>query len=568
LEGRFASLRMSQPETNSGFRQRWSGSWKKVWGTLSTKLLVLLGVSMTLAFGLLGYLNIQLHRRHLERAAEAEAARMSSVIVRNTSYYMLRNQRDGLYHIITDLANEPGVLRIRIVNEAGHIRYSSDTGEIGQVVEGELWGATSAGDSHAQPVVFEAGKQTIRTYRLTNGERALAVLNPIANAAQCSTAECHAHPAELKTLGYLDMNVSLATTDLNVAESREQVWQYTILAILGVAILNAAFVRHTLHGPLTGLMKGTERIGVGDLGYQIRLEGQRGELTELASSFNTMSRQLRDARNEINTWAESLKDRVEEKTRELTGAHEEMSRVERMASIGKLAAVVAHEINNPLAGILTYAKLLKKRAARDPEGNRENIEMLDLIESESRRCGEIVRNLMTFGRPSSMNYEPADLNSIMDRCVRLVKHQLDLKNIECHLNLGKDLSAVRCDPGQIEQVLLALVMNAIDAMPNGGTLTLGTRKAAQGTDVQVEVRDDGVGMPPEILQNMFEPFFTTKERGRGLGLGLAISRQIVERHQGHIEVKSELGRGTAFTITLPMLAKPAQVAAPATVTVR
>ena len=550
---------------NSELQQPWSRTWRKVWGTLSAKLLVLLGLSMALAFGLLGYLNIQLHRRHLERAAEAEAARTSSVIVRNTSYYMLRNQRDGLYHIITDLANEPGVLRIRIINEQGRISFSSDTREIGQVVEGELWGSAPASDSSANRVTLEPGRQAIRTYRLASGERALAVLNPIANQPQCWSAECHAHPAQVKTLGYLDMNVSLATTDLNLAESRRQVWQYTILAILGVAVLSAAFVRHTLHGPLTQLMEGTERIGAGDLGYQIRLKGNQDELRELASSFNTMSRQLQEARNEINAWGNSLQDRVEEKTRELTGAHEEMSRVERMASIGKLAAVVAHEINNPLAGILTYAKLLKKRASRGPEINHENIEMLDLIESESRRCGEIVRNLMTFGRPSSMNYEPADLNSVMDRCVRLVKHQLELKGIECHLNLARDLAAVRCDPGQIEQVLLALVMNAIDAMPNGGTLTLSTHKAPQGTDVQVEVRDDGVGMPAETLKNMFEPFFTTKERGRGLGLGLAISRQIVERHQGQIEVKSELGRGTCFTITLPMLAKPAQVATPAAV---
>jgi two-component system NtrC family sensor kinase len=525
-------------------------------------LLVLLGLSMALTFGLLGHLNIHLHRRHLERAAEAEAVRMSSVIVRNTSYYMLRNQRDGLYHIITDLANEPGVLRIRIINEQGRISFSSDTGEIGQAVEGELWGDSEGGGSSGRFIAMDTGKQAIRTYRLADGERAMAVLNPIANASQCSSAECHAHPATTKTLGFLDMNVSLLTTDANLAESRQLVWLYTILAISGVAILSASFVRHVLHGPLTELMKGTEHIGAGELGYQIHLEGQRSELTELASSFNTMSHQLQEARNEINAWANSLKDRVEEKTRELTGAQEEMSRVERMASIGKLAAVVAHEINNPLAGILTYAKLLKKRAWQEPGADCEGIEMLDLIESESRRCGEIVRNLMTFGRPSSMNYEPADLNSVIDRCVRLVKHQLELKNIECHTHLASDLTAVRCDPGQIEQVLLALVMNAIDAMPNGGTLTLGTCKAPQSSDVQVEVRDDGVGMPAEILKNMFEPFFTTKERGRGLGLGLAISRRIVEHHQGHIDVKSELGRGTSFTITLPLLVNPAQVAAP------
>ena len=520
---------------------------------------------MAVVFGLLGYLNIQLHRKHLERAAQAEAARMSSVILRNTSYYMLRNQRDGLYHIITDLANEPGVLRIRIINEEGRISYSSDTGEIGHLAQGDLNSNTVTPEANRSSRIPADGRQTIRTYLTANGERALAVTNPIENAPQCSSAECHAHPAEIKTLGILDMNVSLATTEKNVAESRRLVWLYTILAIFGVALLSAGFVRHTLHGPLSELMKGTEHLGAGQLGYQIKLSSSHDELTEVAKSFNTMSRQLQEARNEIKAWARTLEDRVEQKTHELTGAREEMSRVERMASIGKLAAVVAHEINNPLAGVLTYAKLLKKRAAKEPSVNSENIEMLDLIESESRRCGEIVRNLMTFGRPSSMNYKPADLNSVIDRCVRLVQHQLDLKNIELHLNLARDLASVRCDPGQIEQVLLALVMNAIDALPDGGTLTLATHKAPTGTDVQVEVRDDGVGMPPEVLKNMFEPFFTTKERGRGLGLGLAISRQIVERHQGKIEVKSEPGKGTQFTITLPMQASVAQTTSPAVV---
>ena len=129
---------------------------------------------------------------------------------------------------------------------------------------------------------------------------------------------------------------------------------------------------------------------------------------------------------------------------------------------------------------------------------------------------------------------------------------MELKNIELHLNLAPDLPNVRCDPGQIEQVILALVMNAIDALPNGGNLTLNSHPLPGTGNIQIEVRDDGVGMPPDVLANMFEPFFTTKEHGRGLGLGLAISRNIVDRHAGKIAVASEAGRGTSFTITLPV----------------
>src|SRR5215469_11381780 len=197
---------MSRLDSNPVSCRQWGRSWRKLWGTLSAKLLVLLGLSMALVFGLLGYLNIQLHRRHLERAAEAGAARMSSVIRRNTSYYMLRNQRDGLYHIITDLANEPGVLRIRIINEQGRISFSSDTNEMGRLVDDSLRHANMESE------VSGARRQVIRIFLQSDGQRALAVLNPIENSLSCSSAECHAHPTEIKTLGYLDMHVSLATT--------------------------------------------------------------------------------------------------------------------------------------------------------------------------------------------------------------------------------------------------------------------------------------------------------------------------------------------------------------------
>jgi two-component system NtrC family sensor kinase len=527
-----------------------SGHWKKLARSLSGKLLVLLISSMAVVFGVLGYLNIRLHGQHLEQTALADAARMSSVIKRNTSYYMLRNQRDGLYHIITDMANEPGMARIRIINDRGNISFSSDPSEMGKILDQRLQ-VYDALPNGVPAFQYSDGKQSFRTYFLPNGERALGVINPIENSPSCSAAECHAHPAEVKTLGVLDTNISLASTDQSVAESRRQVLLYTIMAILGVAVLSAAFVQYMLGDPLRALTEGTRRLGSGDLGYQIHLPVS-GELQELANSFNTMSCQIEEAHGEINAWARTLEERVEQKTRELSGAQEEMLRVERMASIGKLAAVVAHEINNPLAGILTYSKLLKKRLSREPQPNAENISMLDLMETESRRCGEIVKNLMTFARPTSMNLEPSDLNAVIDRCVRLVQHQLTLKNIELHLNINNDLPAVRCDPGQIEQVILALVMNAIDALPNGGNLSLTSRRESNSGGFQIEVRDDGVGIPREVLTKLFEPFFTTKEHGRGLGLGLAISRNIVDRHGGRIEVQSEPGRGTTFTVTLPL----------------
>ncbi len=175
---------------------------------------------------------------------------------------------------------------------------------------------------------------------------------------------------------------------------------------------------------------------------------------------------------------------------------------------------------------------------------------LDLIASESKRCGELVKNLLSFSRVSPMNLAWCDLNQVIDRCVRLVDHKMDMAGIQLNLDLATDLPMAHCDPSQIEQVVLAMVINAIDAMPHEGNLWISTRVTADST-IELVIRDDGIGIPAEHLPHIFEPFYTTKESG-GSGLGLAISQNIVERHGGHIEVYSVVGQGTTFKILLPV----------------
>jgi two-component system NtrC family sensor kinase len=265
-----------------------------------------------------------------------------------------------------------------------------------------------------------------------------------------------------------------------------------------------------------------------------------------------MSVQLQEANEQIVSWARTLEDRVAKKSQELQRAHDHALRFEKMASIGKMAAVVAHEINNPLSGILTYAKLLRKWVERGEaagEKRGETAQCLELIALESRRCGDLVKNLLTFSRTSAVNIQPSNINAIIERSLRLVQHQLELGNIHQQLDLAEDLPRALCDAPQIEQVLLALIQNAIDAMPKGGNLWVSTH--GNGLEITIQVRDDGMGIPLEILPQIFEPFLTTKESGHGVGLGLAISRSIIEQHNGRIEVQSEVGKGTTFRITLP-----------------
>jgi len=308
--------------------------------------------------------------------------------------------------------------------------------------------------------------------------------------------------------------------------------------------------------PVKALQRGTEHLTAGDLGYQIEVQSA-DEIGDLAHSFNDMSSQLKSEHTENLNWTHTLEDRVEQKTRELTRAHEHALHTEKMASIGKMAAVLAHEINNPLSGILTYAKLLRKYVGHEDGGQsrrQEICDSLDLIASESRRCGDLVKNLLTFSRVTPINLQPTNLNHVIQQSLRLVQHQLDLNGVHVQAQLDAELPLVHCDGAQIEQVVLALLMNAVDALPQGGNLWLTTASSKGESLVRIVVRDDGAGISPEILPRIFEPFLTTKETGRGVGLGLAISHSILERHDGTIEVHSELGRGTTFTVTLPWAA--------------
>jgi two-component system NtrC family sensor kinase len=527
-------------------------NWLGVTPTLSVKLNLLLLGAMVVIFALLGYVNVRLHRQHLEQNTLTSAERISDVIKQGTTEYMLRNDREGLYRSINTMASEPGIERIRIFDQEGRITYTTFAGEQSKVVDksGE---ACYACHAQSQPLARLNRPDRFRIYRNGSGHRVLGVITPIENQPSCSNASCHAHPVDQQILGVLDTNLSLAKADVQLAESSRRMIIDTACALLLIAVLTWYLVWQVVARPVKVLREGTEHLAKGHLGYQIELESH-DEIGDLARSFNAMSDQLKSEHTENVAWTHTLEERVNQKTRELKRAHEHALHTEKMASIGKMAAVLAHEINNPLSGILTYAKLLRKWIDHDDGGQNRRTEIcdsLDLIASESRRCGDLVKNLLTFSRTTPVNLQPTSLNRVIEQALRLIQHQLDLANVQVQLQLSPGVPDVVCDGAQIEQVLLALMMNALDAMPQGGNLWVSTTLNAEDNLVRIVVRDDGTGISPEILPRLFEPFLTTKETGKGVGLGLAISRSILERHSGKIEVESELGRGTTFTITLP-----------------
>jgi two-component system, NtrC family, sensor kinase len=526
---------------------------------VSTKLLVVLLVCLVCGSALLGYINIRLHRRDLEEISLEQAIAISDFVRDNTYRSMMANDRRGLHDAIDAIGHHIEIERIRILDHDGRVAFSSDAHEAGTLIRHD---GTECNGCHTgnQPPTLQKRFRIYGARDEAGSHRVLGVIAPIVNKPECSNAVCHAHPASQRVLGVLDTGVSLNRVDQSLAQST---WCVIALLFSGcaiIAVLLGVAIRSVLHTPLTRLREGTRHLTEGELGYQIPVQSS-DELGELAEAFNALSSQLQAAQRENKSWMHTLEHRVEQKTSELQNTHQQMLRVERMVAIGKMSAVVAHEINNPLAGILTYAKLLKKWIARgfqSEQQRQEALESLDLIASESKRCGELLQNLLSFSRTSPMNLSLSDLNTVVARTIRLAEHKAEMGGVALQVGLDRTLPPMQCDSAQIEQVALALIINAIDAMPHGGNLWVSTRMLPDDR-VELQVRDDGVGIPPEILPRIFDPFTTTKEVGKGVGLGLAVSKGIVERHGGRIEVASDLGVGTTFRVILPLRVKQSLV---------
>jgi two-component system NtrC family sensor kinase len=493
---------------------------------LAAKLALCVIVSTAAFFALFGFLNLRMARNNSEALVRISADRLANIMLRSTRYAMLQDDRHALVNIIQELGSEPGIQRIRLFDQNGRITLSTDPREVN--TPGALPGSEGA-----------------RIFRDPQGQRVLAVNRFIENSPACSNAACHYHPASQKVLGAIDADLSLAQVDAQMAGHQAALRWFLAGAIAFGCLTAMTFMWYFVYRAVKELIRGTHRVADGDFAYILPVRSD-DELGDLAASFNKMTAEVAGVQAHIE-------EQVRRKTAELERVHRTLLSSEKMASIGKLAATVAHEINNPLFGILTYARLvLRELLKHDVPTRDEMAEQLQTIERESKRCGELVKNLLTFSRQAPSNREPNDLNTVVHRAALLVKHKLDMQSIELKENLGADLPPVHCDANQIQQVVLVLMVNASEAMPKGGTLQVSTGLDADADQGFVRVKDTGCGIPDDVLPRIFDPFFTTKEDQNRTGLGLAVAHSIVEQHAGDIAVRSAPGQGTEFTVRLPV----------------
>ncbi len=364
-----------------------------------------------------------------------------------------------------------------------------------------------------------------------------------------------------EVIGHIELGLTLDKVNQAILEAKIVSYLFTLVILFGSIIL-LAFIVGAITKPVRVLVDVTDQVSKGDLTQRVRIK-QRDEIGHLADTFNRMIESLKQSRDEVEQYNRNLEEKIVERTLQLEEAQAQLIQSEKMSAIGQLAAGVAHELNNPLGGILGYAQFtLEKLNKNIPEKTtareiQSYIRYVSDIETQARRCKTIVQNLLKFSRSSrTVDFDDVDVNKAVEETLTFVAHQLHLSQIELEIQLDPNLPHIQGNVGQLQQVFTNLIINAMHASAQGSKIRIQSRYSPAlgefGGAVELTFRDFGIGIKDENLKKIFEPFFTTKEIGKGTGLGLSVSYGIVKEHGGEISVQSEVGVGSTFTIVLPV----------------
>ncbi|MBI2116303.1 MAG: HAMP domain-containing protein [candidate division NC10 bacterium] len=537
--------------------------------SLQAKLLAAVCGVALVSIGVFAWVNIRYEQAERVDLVIRGASQFSDTVKRSTHYAMLQNRWEDAFHIMDTIGKQEGVTRVRVFTKEGTILFSTERSEVGSAVDKR---AESCYACHAaeRPLERLMLPDRARIFRDAEGQRLLGMITPLYNEPGCSEG-CHVHPKSKSVLGVLDITLSLARVDEEIAAITRRTAAFAGTTIVLLAMILAGIVRRGVVRPVRELVEGTRRVAHGDLTHRIPVRTV-DEVGVLAASFNRMTEALGKAQAELDALVATLEQRVEERTGELREAQAQLIQTEKLASLGKLSASIAHEINNPLSGILTYAKLLSRKfrmGRPDAEGVQAALQQLALVERETQRCCSIVRNLLDFARQREPSFQAVDMGAVVTEALSLLENRLAIQNVEVARDLAP-VPTVRADFGQLRQAFVNILMNACEAMPKGGTLRVvarevslpgyggrgplsSTGKSGPPTRfAEIAISDTGSGIPPEHLSKIFDPFFTTKEKGTGLGLSVVYG--IVEKHGGKITVDSRVGQGTTVTVCLPAAA--------------
>lgn len=524
---------------------------------LKFKVSVYLFVALSVATVITTLLFIKHRQDDMQAMVAGHVMQIADVVVASTRYTMLLNKRDIAEKIIEDVGKQKGIERLRVISKDGTIIHSNRTSEIGYSVEQQDEPCIGCHQTR-EPLKRVADDKRWQVFTNPAGtHRVLTSMHAIRNEPTCASASCHEHPASQSVLGIVDIAYSLEEIDLSMRKHAIHIAGVSFAFILLLSFSVGYLLQHMIYLPLKDLEAGAKKISSGQFDQPIPVRSA-DEFGRVAGSFNDMTTDLHRARAELHELIEELESKVEERSKELLAARAEVAQGEKLASIGVLAAGIAHELNNPLTGVLTFTSLMRKKVL---EGS-EDAEDLDLVIRETKRCASIIRRLLDFAREKVPVKGFFNLNQVLEDTVRFVERPASLQKIVITMDLDPDLPQIWGDADLIKQVVMNILVNAQQAIDGAGTIAVVTRtyieKASRQTDekrpsmVELAIKDTGCGIPEANMQRIFDPFFTSKEVGKGTGLGLSVSYGIIKAHGGEIKVASVVGQGTTFRILLPI----------------
>jgi two-component system NtrC family sensor kinase len=515
--------------------------------------------SLIIVFVLFNIIFRSVYMEFYNRTISQNGDNISSIIEGSLYYSMLENDKAMLQRTLDDIGTMSGIDEVNLYNELDQLVYSSVQREDDCNCDPNCISCHSnlsskfSGTEKSYLVIGDIPECGIHQHK--EGIRHLLIMQPILNEPSCYTAACHAHQESDEVLGSLLVSMPLEDLDTFSVESSRDFMLLALLIIVLLVTFLVVFTRKRIKDPLNSIIEASEAVSKGD--NDIRLEIKPNLLDDMrmvSVAFNNMLDNIDTATNELHNWSQQLEYKVQKKSEELSEAQNELIHVERIASLGKLSSSVAHEINNPLSGILVYNKLIYKQlnSAEFYHPKKDSIlKNLKLIETETKRCGDIVKGLLDFSRKEREDFEPVHLHNILDETYRLMTHSIKIADISFHTDFKARTDRVICSPNQVKQACVALLVNASESVQEQGEIVIATSNPDE-QHITISVSDNGTGISKEDLPHIFEPFFSTKRDTSGIGLGLSIVHGIVENHKGQLEVKTEPGQGTSIEITLPL----------------
>jgi signal transduction histidine kinase len=515
---------------------------------LTLKFVVAIGGLLTIAVVSLGWIFLVQVEESALRELREKGLILAKGVADRAAPGVFTDNRADLEAILATLQEHPDVRYAGVADERGAILAEYRSAE-GEVVPD--WAAAIAAVAASEPLTVAGARSNAGApVYFLRAPVILAPLAPIGGAAPVPSPE-RAADDSANRIGGVCVGVSAAAVRRDIDALRGGL-AIAALAVLAAGLGLAVVLVRLIVEPIRQLVRATDRIASGEFGQPIPRQGE-DEIGLLADSFNRMTHHLRQSREALERSHGDLERKVQERTRALQETRDRLVQAEKMTVIGQLVSGVAHELNNPLAGVLGFAQLLQRQG---PPASM--VRGLGKIEAEAERCRRVVQNLLIFARKNKPQKSAVDLNAVVERALEMREYHLRTDGIVLVRDLDPVLPHVLLDENQIQQVLLNLINNAHHALietQGPRSLRVSTRSAADRIVLQVE--DTGTGIAPENLMKIFDPFFTTKEVGRGTGLGLSICYGIVQEHHGDIQVKSVPGRGTTFTIELPVAAEAA-----------